>query len=518
MKRILCVILTACLLLSVLVFPSSAYDYGVDDVTVTVGGIPLPLPEYPVGSYATTDGEPCNGYHCLNTYELPYGGSVYVYGKQCIGFARYVFYRLFGVLDCTFTGKGGYYSVVKNQHDVTKEDMALLFNSNQVLPGAHIRVATSSEANDGHSMVYMMSDEDYIYTYECNLNWQCDVSVVRRTWEQFTVFANKKGGLAFVHMPDEYPDPVEWDCATDGHKWITDSTETSLPSGLHDGYTTQVCAICGTREQTTVSAEYCAGGYSCPGRNFPDMPKPKNWAHNAIEYVLEYGLLSGLGNGTFDPSGSMTRSMLVNVLWRAAGKPKPTGNASFSDVKNGSWYTDSVLWAAENKVASGTGNGKFDPNGNVTREQIAVILQNFCRYQNKKTDARADISAFADNKKVSSWAVDAMKWAVAEGLISGRESDGKRTLDPQGNATRAEVSSILMRYVKEDYDAQLRVGIVNTSVNIRSGPGTEYAQVSSAGKGTELFVLFEQSGWYRIRTHKGTLGYIRSDLVDIVEE
>lgn len=518
MKRIFSTILILCLILPILglaVSAGSTIDvYGYKDCSVIAGNVTLPLAEYPVGSYATRDGECHNEAYCLDTYPLPDGSSVYVYGTQCLGFARYVFYRCFGVVDCTFTGKGGYYSVVENKGYVSASYLSDLFNSSDVLPGAHIRIAYSSAANDGHSMIYLKSDDTYIYTYECNLKHECDVTVVRRTWSQMAEFANMKGGLAFIHMPNVYPDTLNWDCAVDGHKWNV--TENFAATGLHEGRYTRVCAICGAKDQTVFAGGLCAMGASCPGQNFLDMPDADNWAHNSIEYVLEYALLSGLGDGRFDPNGSMTRAMLVNVLWRVAGKPNPDTELSFTDVAEKSWYSDSVLWAAANGIAAGVGNGKFKPNAEISREQIAVILRNFSKFQGNDVSAKKDISSFSDNEKVSSWARDAVCWAFAEGYISGKENDGKIKLDPQGSATRAEVSSILMRYVKPQYDKILCIGTVNTSgVNIRSGPSTSYSVVSTAGTGTQILVLYKIDGWYRIRTAKGTLGYIIERYVDV---
>lgn len=518
MKRVISVLLIICIMIPVLSMAASAGStidvYGYTDCSVIAGNVMLPLAEFPVGSYATSNGECQNERYCLDTYPLPGGGSVYVYGTQCLGFARYVFYRCFGVIDCTFTGRGGYYSVVENEGYVSASYLKNLFNSSDVLPGAHIRIAYSSAANDGHSMIYMKSDDTYIYTYECNLKHECDVSVVRRTWSQMAEFANNKGGLAFIHMPNYYPDTLNWDCAVDGHKW--EVTENFAPTGLHDGRYTRVCSICGEKEQTVSEGGLCEMGASCPGQNFPDMPDAEHWSHNSIEYVLEYALLSGLGDGRFDPNGSMTRSMLVNVLWRIAGKPAPTASVSFSDVRAGAWYTDSVLWAAENKVAAGVGNGKFNPNGNVTREQIAVILYNFCKYQQIDIASGQSLSGFEDHINVSGWALEAVSWAAVQGYIFGKVNSGTLKLDPQGNATRAEVSSILMRYVKPQYDEILQLGTVNGNhVNIRTGPGTGYSAISSASTGTQILVLYEIDGWYRIRTAKGTLGYIIKQYVDI---
>ena len=139
----------------------------------------------------------------------------------------------------------------------------------------------------------------------------------------------------------------------------------------------------------------------------------------------------------------MTRAMLVTVLWRYEGEPKAAAN-TFSDVKAGQWYTDAVSWAAANGVVDGVGNNRFDPDGNITREQMATILYRYCSGKGLDTSKRGDLSGFPDGNKVGSWAKDAVQWTVAEGIISG--SDGK--LLPQGNATRAQVATILMRFIQ----------------------------------------------------------------------
>ena len=146
---------------------------------------------------------------------------------------------------------------------------------------------------------------------------------------------------------------------------------------------------------------------------------------------------------TFEPDTSMTRAMLVTVLWRYAGKPAE-GENTFTDVPAGLWYTDAVAWAAHNNIVSGVGDNKFDPNGNITREQMATILYRYASSQGLDTSAKADLSAFPDAGNISGYAQSPLGWAVAEGLIKG--SDGK--LLPQGNATRAQVATILMRFIE----------------------------------------------------------------------
>ena len=169
----------------------------------------------------------------------------------------------------------------------------------------------------------------------------------------------------------------------------------------------------------------------------------KEWYFDAVQYASQNGLMNGIGNGKFDPEGSMTRAMLVTVLWRYEGEPAE-GENTFTDVPNGTWYTDAVAWAAEKGIVGGVGNGNFDPNGSITREQMATILFRYAQKKGIDTSKRGELSGFADSGNVSSWAKDAVQWTVAEKIING--SDGK--LLPQGNATRAQVSASLMRFLE----------------------------------------------------------------------
>ena len=155
----------------------------------------------------------------------------------------------------------------------------------------------------------------------------------------------------------------------------------------------------------------------------------------------------------FAPNATMTRAMLVSVLWRLAGAPAPKAPNTFVDVPDGAWYTDAVTWAAENGVVSGIGGSRFDPSGFVTREQTAEILYNYAHSKGYDVSARADLTAFPDAGSVSGWAEEALSWANAAGLINGTVRDGRTILDPQGSASRAQVAMILMNYVEHVVNA-----------------------------------------------------------------
>lgn len=172
---------------------------------------------------------------------------------------------------------------------------------------------------------------------------------------------------------------------------------------------------------------------------FGDVPSG-SWYANAVDYVTGHGLMVGAGS-SFLPTGQVSRAQVVQTLFSMAGKPAFTATKSFSDVAAGSWYADAVNWAAAGGVAAGSGNGTFAPDANVTREQLAMFLYAY----SGAPEASADLSAFADGAKVSSWAVDAVEWAVSRHLISGKSGN---LLDPQGTATRAELAQILMNFHK----------------------------------------------------------------------
>lgn len=172
------------------------------------------------------------------------------------------------------------------------------------------------------------------------------------------------------------------------------------------------------------------------------------WYFSAVEYCAEKGLVNGTAVGRFEPEATMTRAMLVTVLWRLEGEPAPAAPGTFSDVESGTWYTDAVAWASSEGIVNGIGKGRFDPDGNVTREQIATILLRYAAKKGCAGDKRAELSKYPDADKVSAYAEEAVSWANAEGIIGGSNENGTLYLLPQGNATRAQVAAMLMRYVQ----------------------------------------------------------------------
>lgn len=173
-----------------------------------------------------------------------------------------------------------------------------------------------------------------------------------------------------------------------------------------------------------------------------------DWFYDDVRFANQNGLFNGVEKDLFAPEESMTRGMLVTVLWRLDGETAPKAATTFTDVDVNAYYADAVAWAAESGVVNGIGGNKFDPEGNVTREQIAAILFRYAAFKGVDTAARADLTAFPDAEKTSAYARDALSWAVAAELVKGTKEGSTIYLDPQGSATRAQVSAIFSRYVQ----------------------------------------------------------------------
>lgn len=178
--------------------------------------------------------------------------------------------------------------------------------------------------------------------------------------------------------------------------------------------------------------------------NFTDV-KESDWFFKGVEYVVDKDIMSGVSENEFAPAGKLTRAMLVQMLYNMESRPACDAENAFMDVPVGQWYTDAVIWANDAKIVSGMGEGLFAPNMEITREQMVVMLYNYAKYKGYDVTASAGLSKFADNASVSTWAQPAMQWAVAEGYISGM---GDSQLAPQGTATRAEIASVIMRFME----------------------------------------------------------------------
>ena len=197
-------------------------------------------------------------------------------------------------------------------------------------------------------------------------------------------------------------------------------------------------------KSVALSVKTHANGTECPAAPYKDAPAEGDWAHKGIDFCVGKGLMNGVDSTHFQPGAQMTRAMLVTVLYRAAGSPSVSGSVPFKDVEAG-WYYHAVAWAYQSGVTAGVTNDRFNPNGTVTREQLVAMLYRFKTLQSGagKVDASA-INGFADRGSVSDWAKTAFCWAVGNGIINGVGNN----LQPQTCADRAQIATILMRYMQ----------------------------------------------------------------------
>ena len=241
------------------------------------------------------------------------------------------------------------------------------------------------------------------------------------------------------------------------HTWDA-GVVTQKPTATEPGVKTFTCTICGETKTEPIPAtgvpDVCPGGPTCPGYAFRDMPVPTDWAHEGLDYCIYHGYIAGTSASTVSPNGVCTRAQLVSILYRVQGEPMTVKGyelsklrAPFDDVPRGQWYTDAIWWAKLMGVVAGTSATTFDPEGEITREQLAVILYNYTKqFAPGSLTATGSLAGFPDAASVSSWARTEMAWAVGNGLISGTGSGSVAYLTPQGSATRAQVAAILMRF------------------------------------------------------------------------
>ncbi len=234
-----------------------------------------------------------------------------------------------------------------------------------------------------------------------------------------------------------------------------------------------------------------------PATEFTDVPA-QAWYHKAVEYVSQSGIMNGVSEASFAPNGEMSRAMLVTVLYRMESEPAASYAPQFTDVTENQWYTKAVMWAKEKGMVEGLGDGSFGVAQSVTRQQMAVMLCRYALYKGIDVKATNDISSYLDSTEVEGWALDAMLWANAQGLIKGTDAG---LLAPRGSASRAQVAEILMRYISYAQNAphinkskalcETAAYIQKSTTNpIVSSIGGEWAVIGLARSDSEI-----SSGW-----------------------
>ena len=218
----------------------------------------------------------------------------------------------------------------------------------------------------------------------------------------------------------------------------------ALKGGLEGNLTNAAMEIVSVEfDEATLTVTGCDEGEDCPTAGFSDLKKGA-WYHEAVDFVVNRGIMRGVDGESFAPNLSTSRATVVTVLYRLSGESAEV-NASFSDVKPGLWYSDAVAWAAENGIVEGYGDGRFGPNHAVTREQLAVIFHRFAEHMGLDTSYGGSLSDFVDEDEISPWAEEAAEWAVGIGLMEGR---GNNTFVPGGESSRSELAMLLLRWCK----------------------------------------------------------------------
>lgn len=180
----------------------------------------------------------------------------------------------------------------------------------------------------------------------------------------------------------------------------------------------------------------------CPSRQFTDVD-PDSCYHDGIDYVVANGLMIGMGNNHFGPNVVLSRAMMVTILYRMEGAPKVTGNMPFTDVKEGQYYYDAVLWAYQNKITLGMSDKLFCPSIDVSREQMVTLMARYASFKGITVKGSDSLKNFVDGSKVSEYARESMSWAIDNGLIIGV---GDNKLSPRGSTIRAQAATVIARF------------------------------------------------------------------------
>lgn len=278
-------------------------------------------------------------------------------------------------------------------------------------------------------LLYEAAQQDDLLSFEDENGYISSITYDDETWAQFDAGSNSgwkytvNGAAPTVGMGDrvlEDGDKVVW-------YYVTDYTQDSA------------------RDEPNVSPEVPVVKESV----LPFVDTQDHWAQEAIAYCYSKGIMAGTGGTTFSPDMTTSRGMIVAILYRLEECPAVSGEQPFADVEEGSYYAAAAKWAADCGIVSGYGNGVFGPDDVITREQLALILMNYARHKEYDIGKANNLTAYDDVNQIHDWALDAIRWANAEGMISGRSVN---TIVPQGTATRGEAATILMRFLENNLE------------------------------------------------------------------
>lgn len=287
-----------------------------------------------------------------------------------------------------------------------------------VVQGKAYRLPIASKS--GFTLQYWSDGKN---NYKANTDY-----VVAHDTELIAVWQKYTGGSSSSHRPGNTTKPTQPEKPTEPTK-PAESVKPAEPSKSLKLSAAELNAAVGE-----VTAKY-------------DDVKTNDWYAEAVAFVYKQGMMNGLSDKRFAPGEKTTRAMLVTMLYRLEKDAGGSAATKFSDVPAGQWFSDAVNWSASVGVVNGIENGKFAPNDNISREQLAAILYRYAQLKGYDVSVKGDLSKFNDNGSVAAWAKEPMQWAVGSGLINGK---GEVSLEPGSNATRAEVATMLMRLLNQD--------------------------------------------------------------------
>lgn len=460
-KRAICALIVLAVLLSVL--PVAVH--AAEDSRISPAFLRYLQEKFPNGKYWNHDpaqknnpdgwtDKPCthHGSGTCNYVDGSCGCNVFDGCIQCFGFAAKLAY------DCTGT----------LLHTWKRDD-----SIDSLKAGDVVRIN-----NDQHSIFITAVKGDEIVYADCNIASDCQIrwdTKITRKWLQdrltyvqvapvsaaapntpaVTCRENCKFGekieLSWIPLPNAQTYQIEISLNGEYLRTVTvteryDYAFTPEQFGL---FTFEVTAQNRYGASAPATCSTLVDPHECQIKQFTDVKNFLDWSHAGIEYAVVNGLFKGTSETTFSPDSTMTRAMIATVLWRMESCAEPTIENPYFDVAEGTWYTDAVRWAYESGVMDGVGNSRFDPDGVLTREQIVTVLYRFSGAAGNAAVDSDVLASFADAQTVALWAKDAMCWAAFNQVIQGSTVGNEQYLLPAGGATRAQVATILMRFLQD---------------------------------------------------------------------
>lgn len=461
MKKLFCVLLALLILLSAV--PVTAHAAG--DSKISPAFLHYLQSKFPDGKYwnhepgrpndpdGWTD-KPCthHGTGACGTFDGGCGCNMFDECIQCYGFAAKLAYDYTGTLLHTWQKsystddlKAG--DVVRINHDQHSIFITSVLGDEITYADCNVRSDCRIRWDAKISRDTLKETMTYVKTAPVNTAAPVQPTL---TWQE-NYKLGEKVKLSWLALPNA--DAYEIKMSLNGTYLRTVTVvQESFYAFTPEQYGSYTYEVVAKNKYGASEPAYCSmliDPHDCRIKQFTDVKNFLDWSHEGIEFSVVSGLFKGTSETTFSPDATMTRGMIATVLWRMEECPASESANPYFDVAGDTWYTDAVLWAYENKIMDGVGKGKFDPEGVLTREQIVTVLYRYAEQEENPAPNGTVLTLYADAPAVADWSRDAMCWAVANQVIQGSDKGGALYLTPNGGATRAQVATILMRFLHD---------------------------------------------------------------------